>query len=76
MKASRVEINEYAGFPGRAGFTAIDSRGPAMETEVLEGLKRTPKAIPPKYLYDAEGSRLFELICELPAYYLTRAETA
>ncbi len=32
------------------------------------------KAIPPKYFYDAKGSRLFERICRLPEYYLTRAE--
>ena len=34
------------------------------------------KAIPPKYFYDAKGSRLFERICRLPEYYLTRAELA
>jgi dimethylhistidine N-methyltransferase len=32
------------------------------------------KAIPPKYFYDAAGSKLFERICRLPEYYLTRAE--
>jgi dimethylhistidine N-methyltransferase len=30
--------------------------------------------VSPKYLYDALGSRLFELICEVPEYYLTRTE--
>ncbi|MGH8729736.1 MAG: L-histidine N(alpha)-methyltransferase [Burkholderiales bacterium] len=44
--------------------------------DVLDGLGRTPKSIPPKYFYDERGSRLFEAICELPEYYLTRAETA
>src|SRR4029077_4464399 len=34
------------------------------------------KSIPPKYFYDEEGCRLFEAICELPEYYLTRTETA
>lgn len=33
-----------------------------------------PRAISPKYFYDAEGSRLFERICELPEYYPTRVE--
>src|SRR5437763_2076324 len=32
------------------------------------------KAIPPKYFYDRAGSRLFERICRLPEYYLTRTE--
>ncbi|MDQ2695011.1 MAG: L-histidine N(alpha)-methyltransferase [Pseudomonadota bacterium] len=44
--------------------------------EVLHGLARTPKAIPPKFFYDERGSRLFDAICELPEYYLTRTETA
>ena len=46
------------------------------ERAVLAGPSRTPRAIPPKYLYDARGSELFDAICELPEYYLTRTETA
>ena len=42
--------------------------------EVREGLTRREKAIPCRFLYDAVGSQLFEQICELPEYYLTRAE--
>src|SRR5260370_11823073 len=42
---------------------------------VLAGLARTPRAIPAKFLYDARGSALFDQICELPEYYLTRTET-
>ena len=42
---------------------------------VLDGLSRTPRAIPAKFLYDARGSELFDAICELPEYYLTRTET-
>lgn len=42
--------------------------------DVRAGLARTPKALPPKYFYDALGSTLFEAICLLPEYYLTRAE--
>jgi dimethylhistidine N-methyltransferase len=43
---------------------------------VLDGLSRRPRAIPAKFLYDARGSALFDQICELPEYYLTRTETA
>lgn len=42
---------------------------------VREGLRRTPKSIPPKYFYDAHGSQLFDLICTTPEYYPTRTET-
>ena len=42
--------------------------------DVLPGLTRTPKSLPPKLFYDAAGSELFELITELPEYYLTRTE--
>lgn len=42
--------------------------------EVRRGLSKSAKCLPPRFLYDQEGSRLFEAICELPEYYLTRAE--
>jgi dimethylhistidine N-methyltransferase len=44
--------------------------------DVLAGLARTQKSIPPKYFYDERGSRLFEEICGLREYYLTRTELA
>ncbi len=44
--------------------------------DVLEGLSRLRKALPPKYFYDAAGSRLFERICRLREYYPTRTELA
>jgi dimethylhistidine N-methyltransferase len=43
---------------------------------VLEGLGRTPKELPCTLFYDAEGSQLFERICELPEYYIPRIERA
>jgi L-histidine N-alpha-methyltransferase len=46
----------------------------ALRDEVLRGLRGTPKTLPPKLFYDAEGARLFEEICTLDEYYLTRAE--
>lgn len=42
---------------------------------VLEGLSRPDKAVPCRFLYDAHGSALFDLICDLPEYYPTRTET-
>jgi len=43
-------------------------------SELIEGLSAKPKSISPKWLYDAEGSRLFEEITRLDAYYPTRQE--
>lgn len=43
-------------------------------SDVLGGLGRHPKTLPCKYLYDERGSELFEQICELDEYYLTRTE--
>lgn len=42
--------------------------------DVRAGLTASPKTLPPKYFYDELGSALFEAICLLPEYYLTRAE--
>lgn len=44
--------------------------------DVRLGLAHTPKQLPCKYFYDAEGSRLFDRITELPEYYPTRTELA
>ena len=44
--------------------------------DLVAGLRARPRAVSPKYFYDAEGSRLFDLICELPEYYPTRTELA
>jgi L-histidine Nalpha-methyltransferase len=53
-------------------------RGPFafLAEDVQRGLSANPKELPPKYFYDARGSRLFEEICDLPEYYPTRTEQA
>jgi dimethylhistidine N-methyltransferase len=45
-------------------------------TEVLRGLRRRFKTLPCKYFYDETGSHLFDRICELDEYYVTRTELA
>ncbi len=45
-------------------------------SEIITGLTQPQKRLPSKYFYDAYGSWLFEKICELPEYYLTRTELA
>ncbi|MFI4875846.1 MAG: L-histidine N(alpha)-methyltransferase [Blastopirellula sp. JB062] len=42
--------------------------------DVLAGLSADPKRLSCKYLYDRRGSRLFDQICQLDAYYVTRTE--
>ncbi len=46
----------------------------AFANDVLDGLTKPFKELPPKYLYDARGSELFDAITEQPEYYPTRAE--
>lgn len=52
------------------------SRRTAFARDVAAGLTASPKRLSCCYFYDREGSRLFEAICELPEYYLTRAEAS
>jgi dimethylhistidine N-methyltransferase len=47
-----------------------------MAEDVLAGLRQAPKRFPSHYLYDDRGARLFERICQLDDYYLTRVERA
>jgi L-histidine N-alpha-methyltransferase len=44
--------------------------------EIIKGMTQPQKRLPSKYFYDAQGSWLFERICDLPEYYLTRTELA
>lgn len=46
------------------------------EHDILPGLLTRPLTLPSKYFYDDRGSALFEAICELPEYYVTRTERA
>jgi L-histidine Nalpha-methyltransferase len=60
--------------------TILDHRASILETDfasdVARDLALTPKQLQSKYLYDALGSSLFEAICRLPWYRITRAERA
>lgn len=58
-----IEGGESAGEPPDAFARAVRS-----------GLRSRSKTLPCRYFYDDEGSRLFEQICDLPEYYLTRTE--
>src|SRR5713226_2038304 len=60
------------------GITLYDMESPVEDfrADVLTGLTKPDKTLPPKYFYDEIGARLFEEICELPEYYPTRTEMA
>jgi dimethylhistidine N-methyltransferase len=62
--ARRYTLLESDPHSERAGFAEC----------VAEGLDAEPKNLPCRFLYDDLGSKLFEQICRLPEYYLTRAE--
>ncbi len=43
--------------------------------QAVAGLSGSPRMLPSKFFYDERGSDLFQEICELPEYYVTRTET-
>jgi len=51
-----------------------DAQERSLADDVLDGLTRPLKELPPKHFYDARGAELFDRICELPEYYPTRTE--
>ena len=61
-------------------FTVQSLLGPGDERsiadDVLDGLTRPFKELPPKHFYDRAGAELFERICQLPEYYPSRTERA
>ncbi len=59
-----------------AALTDLAPPALSLRDEVLAGLARPQKAIPPKFFYDARGCELFDAICALPEYYPTRTELA
>ena len=49
-------------------------QGPDFLSDVIAGLCSDPRTLPCKYFYDERGAALFQKICELPEYYITRTE--
>jgi len=64
LQTADIRIDSY--------LSELDER--CLAYDVLDGLTRPFKELPPKHFYDARGSELFELICELPEYYPARTE--
>jgi len=65
--------------PTAAAICSGTAAAPASDlllAEILTGLRAPQKYLYPKFFYDERGSELFDRICELPEYYLTRTEAA
>src|SRR4051794_13785841 len=60
---------------GEVVLSDLEPTAENFEAEFLGGLKKNPKKVPCKFFYDENGSKLFDQICELEEYYLTRTET-
>jgi len=69
-------LQREAGFDAPAPAPAPRVLASGFEQDMVRALVARPHAISPKYFYDAQGSRLFDAICELPEYYPTRTELA
>lgn len=78
-RSEALGIRSAAGEPYAPGIHWLEPQPitppPGLGEAVRAGLTGHPKSLPSRFFYDAQGSKLFESICELPEYYLTRAET-
>jgi L-histidine N-alpha-methyltransferase len=77
MKLTVLERDDLQRMSDRLSLyrTSHPQQAATFADDVRCGLTAERKHLAPKYLYDALGSKLFEAICELPEYYLTRAES-
>jgi L-histidine N-alpha-methyltransferase len=65
-----------SGQPGQVTILDLAPAPDDFRADVIAGLSCSPRTLPCKYFYDERGSELFGKICELPEYYITRAELA
>src|SRR5262245_64236796 len=71
----RVQRAHPLSTPSRISIRSLEiGTSDADGDDVVRGLGARPKTLPPKYFYDAHGSRLFDRITRLPEYYPTRRE--
>ena len=75
-RAARLARRPRPARPGRVRFYGAVLPADGFREDLIAGLSQPQKQIPPKYFYDAAGSRLFDRICRLAEYYPTRTELA
>jgi dimethylhistidine N-methyltransferase len=61
-------------YSGHEPALAIEAAKSDFLRETIAGLSRNPRTLPCKFFYDERGAQLFQKICELPEYYITRTE--
>lgn len=66
---------EAAGTRTRLTLRRVAASDRTFAGDIRQGMTAVQKFIPPRYFYDDLGSSLFDAICNLPEYYVTRAET-
>jgi L-histidine Nalpha-methyltransferase len=66
---------EAAGTRTRFTLRRVAASDRTFAGDIRQGMTAVQKFIPPRYFYDDLGSSLFDAICNLPEYYVTRAET-
>jgi dimethylhistidine N-methyltransferase len=60
--------------PAAAPLLDLEPKAAEFFSEVINGLSQQPRTLPCKFFYDKHGAELFQKICELPEYYITRTE--
>lgn len=77
---SDMQMDDQQSLSSLASLDRLHERNVATNRQFLDdvfiGLNAPQKMIPSKYLYDERGSKLFDEICQLDGYYLTRAESS
>lgn len=61
--------------PGGVAVLDLEPAASDFLEQAIDGLSSSPRTLPSKFFYDERGSDLFQKICELPEYYVTRTET-
>jgi L-histidine Nalpha-methyltransferase len=74
--ASTQRIRSHAAALRNLSFWEIEAAVPNPLPEIVEGLQQPQKRISSRFFYDQRGSHLFDRICELPEYYVTRTEVS
>ena len=64
-----------SGVAGRVTVLDLEPVNADFLAEVIAGLTSSPRTLPCKFFYDERGADLFQKICELPEYFITRTET-
>lgn len=60
--------------PGGEALIPLSAEAATFFNQTVAGLSQRPRTLPCKFFYDEHGARLFQKICDLPEYYITRTE--